>query len=138
MVSNYLLLILVIFLTSWFFYNKYVRDQKINYLKSQNNGKQILFICTGVDSLSESLTQLYGLIDGGNVYPKINYLNINGNKYEINEVYADEDTPSKPSIVAPNFSTNIALVIKDNNLLFKKIKQEIKIHRALGILVTGN
>lgn len=131
----------LLFLIGYFGWSLYKRDnlkKRINEIRIENADRNILFICTGVEDLGDNLTQFYGEVIGGDIYPKAQSVNINGNKYDVKEVYANEATPNKPSAVAPDNSTNVALVISDESSVYKFVKQEIKIHKFFSIVINNN
>lgn len=131
---NYILIFLICFL-AYIQYRKYVLDQKIKTLRLQNNNKQVLFFATGLDDLGNGLIQFYGEVDGGDIYPIVNKLLLNGVKYEIFEVYASETQPQKPSDFAPNLSDNVAIVIEDKDSIYRSVKKDIKIYKVYPIEV---
>lgn len=135
-----LILILSILVVTFVYsqYKKNILSQKINSIKEANNSKEILFICNGIEEIDTGLWQLYGEVDGGEIWPLKSTININGAKYEVFEVYADQDTPNKPSLVAPDKSTNIALLFKDNNFNYRSFKQDLKISKVLALKIVNS
>lgn len=92
------------------------------------------FLAERVEFLGGDLFQFYGKAIGGKIMPEMRVLIPGNGENSVYEVYAPDETPDKPdSEITPEME-EATMVIKNQDLNIKEIKEKIK--RDGGVVLT--